>query len=226
MTGTSIGQKTARIAGAMLIGLSALSLLFMAHHPTLGGPGHDTLAAEAVAEAGLNGGVHGALIVIIIGFYVALSALSDSLGRNRLSVRTAHASITAATALMGGAALISGFIVPGTAASLIRADAMAEFPALLRMLGAANQALANAGTLAYGAAIFFWSLRLISLRGFSRIVGAAGLVAGTGLITGIVTGILHLDVAGMTLALAVIGAWFALAASLLMSGALSTQERQ
>lgn len=225
MTRPSLDKITARTAGISLIALTGLSLLFMAHHPTLGAPGYDTLAEEAAAEAGLNGGVHGALIVILMGFYVMLTALSDGLGRNRLSVRTAQASIIAATALMAGAALVSGFIVPGTAASLLRGDAAADFPALLRMLGATNQTLAEAGTIAYGAAIFFWSLRLIRMTGLARMTGAIGLLAGAGLIGGIVTGLLHLDVAGMTLALGVMGLWFVLAALLMIAGALSAQEQ-
>lgn len=218
MTGHIHDKKTARLAGIILIALAGLSLLFMAHHPTLGGPGHHTLAEEAAAEAGFNGGVHGALIVIMIGFYAMLSAFSDTLNRDRLSVRTAQASLAAATAAMAGAALVSGFIVPGTAASLLRGDAAAEFPILLRMLGAINQTLAEAGTIAYGAAIFFWSLRLVAMPGFVRIAGLIGLVAGAGLMGGIVTGALRLDVGGMTLALAVICAWFVIAAVLLIFG--------
>lgn len=221
-----LDKSTARAAGAILIGLAALSLLFMAHHPTLGAPGYETLAEEAAAEAGLNGAVHGALIVVAIGFYVALSGLSDGLGRNRLTVRAAQAGISAATATMAGAALVSGFIVPQTAASLLRGEAAAEFPALLRMLGAVNQTLANTGTIAYGAAIFFWSLQLVTRSGFARIAGGAGLVAGAGLTGGILTGVLHLDVAGMTLALALIGAWFTLTAIVMISGGLiSMRER-
>lgn len=226
MTELTLDRKTARIAGAVLISLSALSLLFMAHHPTLGGPGNETLAQEAAAEAGLNGGVHGALIVVVLGFYVALSALSDGLGRNRLSVRAAQTSITVATATMAGAALISGFITPGTAASLLRADMAAEFPALLRLLGAGNQTLAEAGTLAYGAAIFFWSIQLAAMSGFARIASGVGLFAGAGLVIGIVTGILHLDVAGMTLALGIMDAWFVFAAILMIAGVFSPAEKR
>ncbi len=225
MTEHSLDKKTARTAGGILIALTGLSLLFMSHHPTLGAPGYDTLAEEAVAEAGLNGGVHGALIIVLMGFYVTLTALSDGLGRNRLSVRAAQASITAASALMAGAALVSGFVVPGTAASLLRGDAAADFPTLLRMLGATNQTLAEAGTIAYGAAIFFWSLRLVRMTGFARIAGAIGLLVGAGLVGGIVTSALHLDVAGMTLALGVMGLWFVLAALLMIVGVLSAQEQ-
>lgn len=224
MNEETLDKGTARAAGGLLIALSMLSLLFISHHPTLGTPGYDSLAEEAAAEAGLNGGVHGALIVVMLGFYTALSALSDGLGRSRLSVRAGQAALTAATASMSGAALISGFIVPGAAASLLRGDMAAEFPALLRMLGASNQTLAEAGTIAYGAAIFFWSLRLVALPGFARITGGLGLAAGAGLIAGILTGALHLHVTGMTLALGVMDAWFVMAAILMLTGALSSKK--
>ncbi len=226
MTEQNLRTGESRLAGVLLIALVVVSLAFMAHHPTLGTPGHDTLAGEAAAEAGLNGAVRGALIVVTLGFYVILSGLSAALGASRLTVRAAQTGLVTATAAMTGAALISGFIVPDTAASLIRGGAEAEFPALLRMLGAANQTLAKAGTLAYGGAFLFWSMRMVFVKGFVRIAGLAGLIAGGALAAAMLTGAVRLDVDGMTLVVAVMGAWFLLVAIAMLRGGFATAEER
>ena len=202
------------IAGAVLLAASLGAALFMSHHPTLGTPGHDSLASEAVAEAGVNGIIHGAMILFVLAYYFGLSTLSQRLGNMRAEVRAAQLAISVATITMIGAALISGFIVPGVADHFTGGGAADDqlFRAQLTLLGESNQALAKIGTIAYGAAIFFWSLRLIRMPGLSRIAGGLGCVIGALLALGILTGHLALDVRGMGAVVVALGVWFAIIA--------------
>ncbi len=208
MADQSNRNSTIRAAGILLLGLSALALLFMAHHPTLGAPGFETLADEAAAESGLNGMVHGTLIVITAGFFICLAMFANILNTDYFVTRAGLIAFGAATAAMIGAALVSGFIVPETARSLLSADAANAFDPLLRMLGATNQVLAEAGVIAYGSGMLLWSARLVRMQSFARISGILAFVAGIMLTGGILSGQLHLNVQGMTLALAIMCAWF------------------
>ncbi len=209
-------SRSAKIAGLVLLALSFLSLLAISHHPTLGSPGYEDLAHEAVAESGVNGMVHGALIVITIGFYLTLCVFSDRLGPEYLVARAGKVSLATATIAMTGAALVSGFIVQDLAQSAIHASAESEFIAPLHMLGAVNQVLAKTGVLGYGAAMLFWSVRLVAMAGFARLCGIAGGIAGAALIGGILSQDLVLDVHGMGLTLAIMCAWFVTAAILML----------
>ncbi|WP_395076942.1 hypothetical protein, partial [Hyphococcus sp.] len=74
--------------------------------------------------------------------------------------------------------------------------------------GATNQLLAETGVIAYGAAMLMWSVRLVRMQGFARASAFVAFAAGAVLAGGIFSGLLHLDVQGMTLALAIMCAWF------------------
>ena len=214
-------SKSTRAAGTVLLGLCALALLFMAHHPTLGAPGYDTLAEEAAAESGLNGLVHGMLIAITAGFFVCLAMFAELLNRNYFLTRAGLSVFGIATLTMIGAALVSGFIVPETARKLLSAEMANEFEPILRMLGATNQTLAETGVIAYGAGMLLWGARLVRMSGFARISGLAGLAGGAALAGGILSGQLHLNITGMTLALAIMCAWLVLAAVMMIRGGSS-----
>ena len=202
----SATQET--IAGLILLIVSILSLAIIIHHPTLGTPGHDNLAEEAVVEARLNGFVHGALIIANILFYFALTILSDQLGCKRLAVRAAQLSFATATISMIGAALVSGFIVPDLAAHLVQDQHPAAFPTQLKLLGAMNQTFAKTGVIGYGFAIFFWSSAFLRFSGVTRIIGIYGLTIGIVFIAGILSSHLVLDVTGITQVLAAMILWF------------------
>lgn len=210
-------SNSTRAAGAVLLGLCALALLFIAHHPTLGTPGYDTLAEEAAAESGLNGIVHGMLIVITAGFFVCLAMFAELLNRNYFLTRAGLLVFGIATLTMIGAALVSGFIVPETAGKLLSAGMASEFEPILRMLGATNQVLAETGVIAYGAGMLLWAARMVRMSGFARISGLAGIAGGIVLAGGILSGQLQLNIPGMTLALAIMCAWFVTAGFVMIS---------
>ena len=215
---TNPSDATVKTAAALLIASSLLSVLFMTHHPTLGAPGHETLAHEATHEAGVNGFVHGSLILLSIGYYICLSAFSGAFGRRSMLMEAGIVSFAAATITMCGAALVSGFIVPQAAASFIRAGMESDFDMQLRMLRAFNQTLANTGTIAYGFAIILWSAHLVALKGAAKLVGALGLPLGAAIAGGIITGALELHIPGMTLVVVGVAGWFIALSALMLTG--------
>ena len=207
------------IAGVVLLAASLGATLFITHHPTLGSQGFDNLASEAVAESGLNGVVHGGMILFSLAFYFGLSTLSQQLNTKQTDIQLAQLSISIATITMVGAALISGFIVPGIAEHFSENNTANNqlFQAQLTSLGETNQVLAKTGTIGYGAAIFFYSLGLIRMQGFPRAAGILGCLVGPLLLVSIFSGYLTLNVFGMGVVLVVIGIWFSIVALLMIS---------
>ncbi len=211
-------NRGGKIAGGALVLAALGAVALITQHPTTGSPGHDSIAGEIIAESALNRSVHGGMIAFVLVFYYAMSSFSRQLGEARSSVRAAQLLFAAATIAMIGAPLISGFIVPGVADHYADAANEDVFRAQLTLLGETNQALAKAGSIFYGAAIFFWSLRLAGLAGLSRIAGFVGLAVGVLIVAGVLTGHLVLDVHGMGVVIFLMGVWFILVAVQLMRG--------
>ncbi len=212
MTEKETNLPSAVFAGAVLLAASLVSLLFMTHHPSLGAPGYETLIEEVVAKSGLNQLVHGGMIMFVLLFYYALSVLSARLGAFRSEVRAAQLALACATVSMVGAALVSGFMIADVAhyyADNAAANDQA-YRSQLVLMGTANQVLAKAGTLGYGAAILFWSVRLLRLPGINRVGGVLGCSVAVILIAGILRRQAHLDIHGMTIVLVALVFWFCL----------------
>jgi hypothetical protein len=204
-----------KIAGGALILAALGAMVLITQHPTTGSPGHDSIAGEIISESALNSFVHGGMIAFVLVFYFAMAALSRRLG-DHSSVHAAQLLFAAATIAMAGAALVSGFIVPGLADHYADGSQQEMFIAQLHLLGETNQALAKAGTIFYGAAIFFLSLRLVALSGLAGIAGFVGLVVGAMIAAGMLTGHLVLNVHGMGVVIFMMGGWFILVAFLLL----------
>ena len=207
-----------KIAAAALAGAVIGSVFLMLHHPTVGSPGHDTIASEIIAERRINMIVHGGMIIFVMIYYFALSALTKQLGDAKPAVRGAQTLFGAATIAMVGAALVSGFVVPGLAEHFLDGNREELLRVQLRTLGETNQALAAFGSVCYGAAIFLWSLQLLGLKGLARITGMVGIPAGLVTSIGVATDHLELGVHGMTLVVVIMGVWFLLIAALLTRG--------
>lgn len=197
-------------AGWLLIGASLGAVLFMTHHPTLGSSGYESVIAEAQAEAMINRIVHGVMIVFTLAFYVGLRAHGDLIGRTHITTRCADAALALATSTMIGAALLSGFVASELAFRFDPAStADAEmYRTQLRLTGAGNQALAKTGTVAYGAAIFLYAIRMLTMPSPARITGALGVLIGAGVAAAILGGFIRLGVFGMGLIVAAMGVWF------------------
>lgn len=214
----NMGKHGGKIAGGLLFIAALGAMVLITQHPTTGSPGHDSVANEIIAESALNSFVHGGMIAFVLVSYFALSALSRRLGEAHSSVRAAQLLFAAATIAMAGAALVSGFIVPGLAAHYADGAQQDLFITQLHVLGETNQALAKMGSIFYGAAIFLWSLRLVALTGLARIAGFVGLVVGALIAAGILSGHLVLNVHGMGVVIFLMGVWFMLVAMQLLRG--------
>lgn len=197
-----------RPAAITLIVLALVSLFAMLHHPTIGAHGPEAVLAEIQRERGLNGAVHGVMILVVLLYHWCFTVLSAWLGAARSAVALGQLALHLGLAAFVGAALVSGFVVPELGAR-IEADAQGLRTALLTLY-ATNQALAKLGTVAFGAAICLWGVALCSstapaLR--SRPAGAVGVLAGATMIVGLLAGVWSLDVAGMTLVVVLLGVW-------------------
>ncbi|MEM9384299.1 MAG: hypothetical protein AAGA68_04515 [Pseudomonadota bacterium] len=203
-----------RPAAITLLALAVLTLFAMLHHPTIGAHAIEEALAEIQRERGLNGLIHGAMILFVLLYHWCFSVLSSWLGASRAIVALARLALHLGVAAYVGAALVSGFAVPELAS---RIDPSAEgLRTVLLALYSTNQALAKLGTVAFGGAIVLWGLAILPLGNRSalgRTVGAVGVLAGAVMILGLAFGVWSLDVAGMTLVVVILGCWACAAAA-------------
>lgn len=197
-----------RIAGLSLIGAAALSVLTMAHHPS---------GAHAGALAGL---VHGAMIVLLAAMAFGFAHFAGRRGLGRPAVLAGLVVYGLSLLAHVGAATINGFVVPALA---LRGQGAVGHDIFL-FAWQANQALARLGVVATGAAFLLWSLDFLRRPGGeARLIGFAGLVAGTVPAALLAAGAIRMDVAGAFLAYAVHAAWTVLVGVHLWRGGLDTE---
>ncbi len=199
-------KPSGAMAGGILIMSSLLALLFMTHHPTLGDSGYVSISDELAAEASLNSFVHGAMIVIVLGYYFGMSQLSETLGAARASVSAGKIAFATATVMMIGAPLASGFIIPAIAERL--AENEEALRAQIIFAGTVNHVLAKGGSAFYGAGIFLLSAALFARSGLTKVIAALGFVVGPAIALGVLSGVISLGVTGMTIVIAIMGVWF------------------
>ncbi len=197
-------------AGLLLIIASLGAVLFMTHHPTIGSDGLESIIAEVQAESTLNRFVHGSMIAFTLVFYIGLTSHSLSIGRDHLLTRCGDTALALATISMVGAALVSGFLTTELAGKFDGKSASdaSDFRSMLMLTGAANQVLAKVGTVGYGLAIAFYSVRMLTMPDPARMTGALGFIIGVSICVAIMGGFLKLDVFGMGLVVTIMGMWF------------------
>ncbi|MFQ5527379.1 MAG: hypothetical protein ACE5GX_14085 [Thermoanaerobaculia bacterium] len=186
-------------SGLVLIVAPLLSVFAMAHHPTAHGETTADRLSSMIRQATLGSWVHGALIALMVAIFIALVTFAGRLGWTSGRVRAGVIAYFVGVICMVGAALVSGFLVPGLAERYVDSsptEMEASLP-VFHLAHEANQALAKAGAVGMSTGIFFWSLVLIARAGWLRAVGAFGLAAGLLPILGLIVGRLHLDVHGM-----------------------------
>jgi len=203
-------RPSGQVAGWLLAASSLLSLLFMLHHPSVAATATGQMVAEVSREALLAMTVHGVLIAMLFVQFYSLTVLSVRLGLRRGPVIAGLTAQAAGVLAMLGAALISGFLVPDLAGHLGGASREALEMGRQQMSFAhlANQRLAQVGVVAMGLAMAMWSITLLADRGFTRLIGAAGLLLGSALVTAMLSGRITLHVHGMTLVLAILVVWY------------------
>ena len=196
-------DRSARIAGIVLIAASLLSILLMAHHPTAGTHDRAALAADIAGSAGLSRFVHGGLIALIAAEIFAFVIFTEHVAAGRTAARAGLVAYSIGSGAMIGAALISGFVVSDLAVHYAGAPDAATFADLARLAMAGNQALAKLGTMAMSAGIVLWAIACLHER---RAHGLAivGFLAGLAPAAALAFGFIRLDVTGMLL---VVVAW-------------------
>ncbi|MEO1172741.1 MAG: hypothetical protein AAFX94_11940, partial [Myxococcota bacterium] len=191
-----------RIASAVLFSVSALSLLAMLHHPTVSSESFEHALQEIERERGLNASVHGAMIVFTALYYWAFSVLTKAIDSPWAQWGQLAAAL--ASALLIGAAIVSGFLFPEFAASL-QARSIPEETArpLMRLLRSTNLTLAELGIAAYALAMCSWGAALMR---HSRRLGALGLGLGLAIGAAVVFDV-RWGVFATTLFAAALAAW-------------------
>lgn len=199
----------ARVAGITLIVATLLSVVAMAHHPTLTTPDIGQALQQLKDLANLSGWVHGVLIALMLLIYWCLTEYSLHCGVGKPLVRAGLVFYGAGMAAMIGAAVVSGwlmervpYLLPNSGDADLHTLAM-----FINFSGGMNRALANLGAVAMSAGILAWSLGLLHDGGWTRAVGALGMLAGLAPALLLISGSMRLDVHGMMLVVLIQGAW-------------------
>jgi len=199
----------ARLAGIGLIVATLLSVLAMAHHPTVTAPDITTAIQQLKDLADLSGWVHGILIGLMLLVFWCFTEYSLRRGVEKPLVRGGLIFYGAGVVAMIGAATVSGWLttragglVPNPTEADLRVLAM-----FINFSGSMNRVLADVGAVAMSAGILAWSVGLMHDKGWNRGVGILGLVAGLAPALLLITGGMHLDVHGMMHVVVLQGAW-------------------
>lgn len=225
MHGTSIpaglhpAPKRATVAGILLLVVTLLEVLAMAHHPSVATAdiGH---AVRRIGELSrLSGLVHGALMALLLLTLYGLSEFAMRRGPARPLIRAGAIAYGAGTIVMLGAALVSGFVI-GDAAALLPHDTAVDLQInrqVLILCGILNQACANCAVVAMSIGIGLWSVDLLRDRGTTRLIGILGCVVCVVPMAALLSGVMRLDVHGMRTVVLVQAPWtLAIAAWLIL----------
>lgn len=196
-----------RVAGAVLAGAAIMTIVMMANHPTS-------------AHAGPVGGiVHGMMILLLGLMSWGFANFALGLGARRGVVLAAIIAYAVSLFAHVGAATINGFVVPGMAARHVTNHD------LYALTWEANQALARLGVMATGLAYVLWSINLLRRGRAARLLGFAGLAAGSVPAALILGGVISMNVPGAILVYSLHAAWSVLVGAMLWRGGLSDQSR-
>jgi hypothetical protein len=210
-------QSQSTFPGAILVGGTLLEILAMAHHPSVRTA--DLAAAlQQIAQLGrLSGWVHGVALAAMLCIAYGLLEFAVRRGWSRAWIRAGSIAYAAGVLTMIGAGLVSGFILPDLVASTphVSATDLAINAQLLVLCRVLNQSCANFATVAICAGIICWSIDLLSERGWSRLLGYLGLLAGAVPAALLITGHLLLNVHGMSAVVWVQALWNVAVAALL-----------
>jgi hypothetical protein len=198
-----------RVAGALIAAASLLSVVLMAHHPSVATPNIADAVAELARQATLTRQVHGGLIVLLGVLGLGFIELSRRLGIDRRTVQGALVAYAVGSGAMIGAALISGFIVPGLGVTYVAAPAADLEPLryVLVLCRLGNRTLAGFAVSAMSAAILLWSIELLRAPRAAPIAGCLGVLVAVGPVALLAFGAMTLDVGGMTLVVVAQALW-------------------
>ncbi len=210
--------RSFRIAGCTLITLAVLAVVFMGMHPTAGT--HDP--EEFVARVGLgipgNTFVHGSLVTSILVMAACFLYLRDALGAHRPIVRAGMVAMVVGTAGAVAAGLVNGFIVPNVAARFLDADPSrtAALEPVLVLARETNATCARVSVVGLSLAAVAWSVTLLGLLGWRRLVGMVGLLCGLTPLALHAGEHLHMNIPGYSLFVQIHSVWAAVAGVVLI----------
>jgi hypothetical protein len=197
-------------SGGILITAAVLEIIGMAHHPSV----HTqeiTQAMEQIRHLGyLSAVVHGVLIACMLAIAYGLSEFALRRGLTRPLIRAGAIAYAVGVMLMVGAALVSGYLMAAVVAVTPHQTAtdLAINTQLLLLCGLLNQTCANAATVAMSAGIACWSMDLLKERGALRALGGLGLIIAALPAAGLILGLFHLDVTGMSAVVLLQALWY------------------
>jgi len=203
-------QRVPDLSSCLAVGVgSILSVALMAYHPTTGGGSMAEVVQEITDEAVVNRTVHGTLIFLMGWVLFGLVDLARYLGWQHASVRAGMLAYAAGMLWLTGAALVSGGVVPGVAEAYVGEPEaeLAGLHTIFRLTWEMNQALANAGTVAWGIAIVLLSIGLQKQGGLARPIAWFGMFVGGAAGLGIVSGHLSLHLHGMMAVVLGVALW-------------------
>jgi hypothetical protein len=195
--------RSARAAGALLIGGSILEIAAMAHHPSVHAHDLATVLVQLQALSAVSAWVHGVLIALMLIVFFALTEFAWQRDITRPAIRAGLIAYAAGVVAMMGAALVDGFVTPrlATLAAGLGAADLSITAQLLHLCLLFNQALARLGAVAMSVGIAAWSVDLVRGARAERALGVFGVAIGLGSAGALILGALQLDVHGMMLVL-------------------------
>ena len=195
-------------AAALALGALAM-VVTMAVHPR-GGSGQALREGESLSRLGIAAVVShsiaiAALPLLLLGFW----GLSRRLGWESAPVRLAFAAYALATAAVLDAAVMSGFASTGVAMSIRTetAEGARAVASLFAYTFVLNQAFAKVYAVTSSVAILLWSARAVRLGPGWRGPGILGLLAGSAVVAGVLSGRLPLNVHGFGVVVLLQSAW-------------------
>lgn len=199
----------AQIAGIVIATSSLISMVLITHHPTISAQELSMQVTESAIESQLNGIVHGGLIGLLITNLLAFTVYSTLRGLTKLLVLSALITYFICTIFMTIAALVNGFIFPGFLHEVaLHQQDLLQYTPLIRVFSwNINQALANTSVVGTSIAIVFWSINLIHSNWLQKSVALGGILVGAAIIVLLLSGLLHLDLSGMTLVVTTQSLW-------------------
>jgi hypothetical protein len=202
----------------ILLSASLLEIFGMLHHPTVHTSDISAAVEQIARLAALSAVVHGGLIILLLLVAYGFIDFCVRRGLYRPLIRAGVLGYGVGVLVMIGAAMVSGFIITGLCALVPHATPvdLQINRQLLMLCRVLNQSCANFAVVAMSVGIVCWSLDLCHEPGTRRMVGIFGCLVGIAPGLALIFGALHLDVAGMTLVVAVQAAWNIAVAILMM----------
>ncbi len=197
-------------AGWLWVVGAVLAIVFMLHHPSTSSHETAKMLAELRDKGMLSAWVHGLLIVVMMGWWLAAYGLTVRLGHHRLLPVTGLLMFSVGIFGYSLAAIASGFVAPEIAEIFAGTSTaqMEQGRNLLRISWVVNQAFANLGLIGTSLAILAWGGALITHTGVARVTGVLGIFAGVLPVLLLLSGYLHLDVTGMTMVVVLHCVWY------------------